>query len=73
MPLALTFAFKMEMGLTGLWLGFTIASIILDIGFFFIIKCTDWEQVAYLMSKKLEKEETLRRQIIRTITIPNNR
>jgi len=43
MPLALIFAFKIQMGVSGLWLGFSIASMILDIGFYFIINCTRWE------------------------------
>jgi hypothetical protein len=37
MPLALNLAFKRDMSVTGLWLGFGIACIILDIGFWIII------------------------------------
>lgn len=33
MPLALYFGFSCDMGVKGLWLGFSLASIILDIGF----------------------------------------
>ena len=43
MPLALAAAFKMDMGLTGLWAGFTIASMALDIGFYYIIEGTNWD------------------------------
>lgn len=37
MPLALHMAFGKDMGVFGLWLGFAIACIILDIGFWIII------------------------------------
>jgi MATE family multidrug resistance protein len=37
MPLALNLAFKRDMNVTGLWLGFGIACIVLDIGFWIII------------------------------------
>ena len=46
MPLALVFAFTMKMGIMGLWLGFTIACVILDIGFAMIISCPDWYKIA---------------------------
>jgi MATE family multidrug resistance protein len=42
MPLALYLCFKKEMGIAGLWGGFTIACIILDIGFAMIISCPNW-------------------------------
>ena len=42
MPLALVLCFKHEMGISGLWLGFTIACVVLDIGFAMIISCPDW-------------------------------
>lgn len=34
------------MGIAGLWLGFTIACIILDIGFAMIISCPDWRKIS---------------------------
>jgi MATE family multidrug resistance protein len=42
MPLALVFSFVLHLGVPGLWLGFSIACVILDIGFAFIIGCPDW-------------------------------
>jgi len=42
LPLALTLAFKYRMGVKGLWLGFSIACIILDAGFAVIIECPTW-------------------------------
>jgi multidrug resistance protein, MATE family len=60
MPLALACAFKMNLGVAGLWIGFTIASIILDIGFYFIISFTNWDKVAFETSKRLDREEALR-------------
>ena len=44
MPLALGFAFKFKMGIEGLWVGFTIASILLDISFYMLIRCTNWNR-----------------------------
>ena len=52
------------MGVAGLWLGFSIASVVLDIGFYAIIKTTNWEKVAYLTSKRIEKEEKIRRAAV---------
>lgn len=46
MPVALTLCFKQEMGIAGLWLGFTIACIILDIGFAMIISCPNWQKIS---------------------------
>ena len=46
LPLALTLAFKHELGVKGLWLGFSVACIILDIGLEAIIECCDWQKVA---------------------------
>ena len=54
MPLALYLAFFMELGVGGLWIGFTIASIALDIGFFFIIHCSDWEKAASEARSRIE-------------------
>lgn len=46
MPLALVLCFKGNMGIAGLWLGFTIACIVLDIGFAMIIGCPDWQEIS---------------------------
>ena len=46
LPLALSLAFTHEMGVYGLWLGFSVACIVLDIGLAVIIECCDWEKVA---------------------------
>jgi hypothetical protein len=51
MPLALVFAFVLRLGVTGLWAGFTIACIILDIGFAFIIGCPNWSNIAREVAK----------------------
>jgi Na+-driven multidrug efflux pump len=56
MPLALAAAFMMNMGLTGLWSGFVIANVVLDVGFYFIIETTNWDKVAYLTHKRLAYE-----------------
>ena len=42
LPLALHFAFTARLGIKGLWLGYTIACIILDAGFAVIILKPDW-------------------------------
>jgi Na+-driven multidrug efflux pump len=55
MPLALVLAFTAEMGIVGLWLGFSIACIILDIGFALIISCPNWSKIGDEMRKKLEE------------------
>ena len=52
MPLALLLCFKADMGIVGLWLGFTIASIILDFGFCLIISCPNWNEI----SKKIRSQ-----------------
>ena len=49
LPFALTLAFKYEMGVYGLWLGFGIACIVLDIGLEAIIECPDWHKIARQM------------------------
>ena len=45
MPLALVLAFNHNMGIAGLWLGFSIACVILDVGFAMIISCKEWKKV----------------------------
>jgi len=54
MPLALVLAFTAKMGIVGLWLGYSIACIILDIGFAFIIMCPNWSNIGTQMRKRLE-------------------
>lgn len=46
MPLALVLCFKAKMGIAGLWLGFSIACIVLDIGFAMIISCPNWNEIS---------------------------
>jgi len=64
MPMALYFAFTSEMGVAGLWLGFTIASLALDIGFYIIIYWCDWEQLSEKIHAKLEIEEQKRQLLL---------
>jgi len=64
MTLALVFAFELEMGVAGLWAGFTIACIVLDIGFFFIITCCDWQKISEVTARRMEEEEKLRQKQI---------
>ena len=54
LPLALTFCFKSKMGIAGLWLGMSIACVILDIGFAMIISCPDWHKIAHTMKSGIE-------------------
>ena len=56
MPLALWLAFSKQMGVYGLWLGFSIACIILDLGFLVIIEYPDWNRIATEMQEKIDKE-----------------
>ena len=53
---ALMFAFKRDLGVYGLWLGFSIACIILDIGFACIIECPDWYRISKEMQKNIDME-----------------
>jgi MATE family multidrug resistance protein len=54
LPLALVFCFNSKMGIQGLWLGMTIACVILDIGFAMIISCPDWQKIANTMRENIE-------------------
>ena len=54
MPLALVLCFVAKMGIQGLWLGFSIACIILDIGFAMIISCPNWTEIAAKMRQQIE-------------------
>lgn len=51
--MALALAFKAEMGVKGLWLGFTIACVILDLGFWAIIACPNWQDIADNMRARI--------------------
>ena len=42
LPLALVLGFKMEMGVRGFWLGFTVAIICQDIFVTMVIVCSSW-------------------------------
>ena len=66
MPLALIFAFYLKMGVFGLWFGFSIACIVLDIGFVLIITCGDWHKISDAMAQRLENEENARKAHIRS-------
>jgi hypothetical protein len=59
MPLALVLAFSAKMGITGLWLGFAIACIILDVGYAMIIYCPDWADIASKMRAAIEAGKVL--------------
>ena len=57
MPLALYMAFNKDMGVNGLWLGFSIACIVLDIGFVLIVECPNWSKIAADMQSRIDKEK----------------
>ena len=46
LPLALWLAFSKDKGVYGLWLGFSIACIVLDLGFLILIECPSWTKIA---------------------------
>ena len=54
MPFALLLAFNAKMDIAGLWLGFAIACIILDVGFALIIGCPNWTDIANKMRAAIE-------------------
>ena len=58
MPLALYCAFSHNMGVKGLWFGFSIACIVLDLGFWAIIACCDWKSIADNMKLKIALDGT---------------
>lgn len=53
MPLALVFAFICKWGIMGLWAGFTIACVILDVGLFMIIYIPDWHKISEKVKEAL--------------------
>jgi hypothetical protein len=52
--MALHFAFDKRLGITGLWLGYSIACVILDLGFAFIILYPNWQKIADNIAKERE-------------------
>jgi hypothetical protein len=56
MPLALWLAFSRNLGVKGLWLGYSICCVILDIGFGVIIIWPSWEKIAIIMRQNMEDE-----------------
>lgn len=57
MPLALCLAFRRNKGVYGLWLGFSIAAFILNLGYFMIIECSNWSKISEKIQKKIDKEK----------------
>jgi multidrug resistance protein, MATE family len=55
LPLALHFAFDKKMGIRGLWLGYSIACVILDLGFAVIIIYPNWHKIAEKLKKTMEQ------------------
>lgn len=53
--MALHFAFNKRLGIKGLWLGYTIACVILDLGFAVIILKPNWNKIAENLKKAVEK------------------
>ena len=56
MPLALCLAFSLNFKVKGLWLGYSLACIILDLGFAVIISCPSWEKITVKMRQSMEDE-----------------
>lgn len=56
--MALHFAFTKEMGIAGLWFGYSIACIILDLGFAVIILCPNWDKIAMKIQKEMEENKS---------------
>ena len=59
LPLALVFGFKMEMGVRGFWLGFTVAIICQIIFVTMVIVCSSWtvdQKTEPIDEKSFEKE-----------------
>ena len=57
LPLALWLAFNNEMGLSGLWLGFLIACLLIDIGLLIMIECADWQKISAKMETQIDKQK----------------
>ena len=58
LPLSLLFTFWLDKGVIGLWYGFTIAEIVMDIGYMMICECPDWDKIAQEMQARIDKENT---------------
>ena len=69
LPWALTQAFKKDKGVYGLWFGFSIACIALDIGLFAICECPSWEKIAKEMQQQIDS--TQKQKILDAKTLPS--
>jgi len=54
---ALMLAFRRDLGVFGLWLGFSIACVILDAGFCVIIEYPDWYAISKRMQETIDMEK----------------
>ena len=52
--------FHKMLGVFGLWLGFSIACIVLDLGFLMIIECPSWSKISQKIQKQIDKEKLLK-------------
>ena len=66
LPLALNLAFKRQKGVYGLWLGFSIAIIVLDIGLFAICEFPNWTKIAKEMQSQIDKTQVKKIESART-------
>ena len=57
LPLSLLLAFTFNKGIYGLWLGFSVSCIILDIGCAVIIAYPDWKLIANKMQKIINPDD----------------
>ena len=58
LPAALWLAFGRDKGVFGLWLGFSIACVILDLGFLVIIECPNWHNLSVKIQEQIDQEKT---------------
>ena len=58
-PLAILFAFKMKMGVAGLWWGDTIGMICQMLMFFVLVCTADWEKITEDAVARIEMESKL--------------
>lgn len=57
LPLSILFTFYLDYGVLGLWYGFTLSQVVLDIGYLMICECPDWHRIAEEMQAKIDKEK----------------
>ena len=55
--MALVFAFVLDWRIGGLWFGFFIACLVLDIGYQCIISCGSWEAIAKRVKSRMEEDQ----------------